>query len=67
MTMFVSANSEVDSLFVKLNGSNGTRQVIGVIYRPPNSDIKLFLSEFEIISKSIACKKTECLILAILI
>jgi len=55
-------SSIVDSLFIDLSGPNVNKKTIGVVYRPPNSDIKQFLQDFQVITKKMTCKKAECLI-----
>jgi hypothetical protein len=38
-----SNRSETESLFTELDGNGSTDKLLGVIYRPPNSNVRLFL------------------------
>lgn len=57
-----STNSPVNSLFINITGSKISKKTIGVIYRPPNTDTKQFLHDFQVITKTLLHRKTECLI-----
>lgn len=52
-----------DSLFLQLTLNNAKTLIIGVIYRPPDSDLNTFLLEFDKLLYHINDSKKECIIL----
>ena len=44
-------------MFIKVFTQNGRYKIIGNIYRPPNSNIDIFLQDLELILKKLDCKE----------
>lgn len=47
----------LESMFIKVFTQNGRYKIIGNIYRPPNSNIDIFLQDLELILKKLDCKE----------
>ena len=47
----------LESMFIKVFTQNGRYKIIGNIYRPPNSNIDIFLLALELILKKLDCKE----------
>lgn len=51
-----SQTTSLESIFVEILNEKSKISVVGVIYRPPNNDLQLFLEELECIT---TVKKTS--------
>ena len=49
----------IEYMFIKVFTQNGRFKVIGNCYRPPNTDIDIFLKDLEIILKKLDCKELK--------
>ena len=56
------ANDNFECVFVKLSSSTFKTKILGSIYRPPNSNLDLFMSGFESVLDNFNHFGVECLI-----
>lgn len=58
----ISANHNFECVFVQVRKSSFARKIIGSIYRPPNSDLDLFMWSLQSALDSSCHTKVECLL-----
>ena len=56
-------HNETDSLFIEINNKTGKNLIVGVIYRPPESDRPSFVEELDKLLSLINTSNKDCLLL----
>ena len=52
-----------DSLFIEINNKTGKNFIVGVIYRPPNSDLTTFIEKLDDLLLHINKSNKDCFLL----
>ena len=55
LTQYSISNDFIECIFIEIN-TNRSNRIIGIVYRPPNSNLNAFISSFNDITSTIRVK-----------
>ena len=51
-----------ESVFIEISSSKKCKTIVAAIYRAPNTDLKLFINEFENVWQTVTGKNANCVL-----